>query len=132
MPHRPNDTHGFLLRTPSAVVYFAGDTSLYDEMAELPDLAGAPVDVALMPIAGWGPRLSRGHMGPTDAAEACRLMNARAVVPIHHGTLHATGHHLIGLDWMHRPAEHFAQELSRLAPGCRLLDLNPGDHAELP
>lgn len=132
MPHRPNDTHGFLLRTPSAVVYFAGDTSLYDEMAGLPAAAGAPVDLALMPIAGWGPRLSGGHMGPADAAEACRMMDARAVLPIHHGTLHPTGHHLIGLDWMHRPAQDFAHELARRAPGCRLLDLRPGDLAELP
>jgi L-ascorbate metabolism protein UlaG (beta-lactamase superfamily) len=132
MPHRPNDTHGFLLRGSAGVVYFAGDTSLYDEMADLPAQAGAPVDVALMPIAGWGPRLSAGHMGPAQAAEACRLMGARAAVPIHHGTLHPTGHHLIGLDWMHRPAERFARDLARLAPDCRLLGLSLGESVELP
>ncbi len=132
MPHRPNDTHGFLLRSESAVVYFAGDTSLYDDMAGLPALAGRPVDVALLPIAGWGPRLSGGHMGPPDAAEACRMMGARAVLPIHHGTLHPSGHHLVGLEWMDRPAGEFARDLARVAPDCRLLAPSPGDVLELP
>ena len=43
-------------------VYFAGDTDLFDEMDEL---AGR-IDVALLPIAGWGPRLGPGHLNPTQ------------------------------------------------------------------
>ena len=41
---------------PSTRVYFAGDTDLFDGMGEL-----GPVDVALLPVAGWGPEL--GHAG---------------------------------------------------------------------
>ena len=33
-----------------------------------------PIDVALMPIAGWGPVLGPGHMGPSAAVEALRLI----------------------------------------------------------
>ena len=64
MPHRPNAANGHLVRGPSGVAWLAGDTDLYDDMEALPELAGAPIDVALVPVGGWGPRLSPGHMGP--------------------------------------------------------------------
>ena len=131
MPHRPNGANGHLIRSGSEVVWFAGDTSLFPEMALLPMTAGSEVDVALLPIAGWGPRLSGGHMGPTEAAEACKLVRARAVLPIHHGTLHPRGHQFIGLDWMTKPVAHFAHELARIAPGCRLLETPVGDPVEV-
>src|SRR3954447_20369328 len=57
MPHRPNDAHGHLVRTPSARVWLAGDTSLYPEMSAIPELAGGPIDLAVLPVGGWGPRL---------------------------------------------------------------------------
>jgi L-ascorbate metabolism protein UlaG (beta-lactamase superfamily) len=71
---------GFLV-TGSARVYFAGDTDLFDGMREL-----APVDVALLPIAGWGPRLPPGHLDPARAAKALELLQPRIAVPIHWGT----------------------------------------------
>ncbi|MGH3115001.1 MAG: MBL fold metallo-hydrolase, partial [Gaiellaceae bacterium] len=46
------DVLGYVI-AGSQVVYFAGDTELFPEMAELAD----HVDVALLPIWGWGPRL---------------------------------------------------------------------------
>ena len=49
----------------SSTVYFAGDTDLFPEMAAL-----APLDVALVPIWGWGPTLPPGHLDPQPAAEA--------------------------------------------------------------
>ena len=64
-------------------VYFAGDTDLFPEMAGLvPDL-----DLALLPIWGWGPSLGRGaHLDPTTAADALALLRPRIAVPIHWGT----------------------------------------------
>ena len=88
MPHRPNGATGMLLRGGGVVVWFAGDTSLHPDMALLPELAGAPVDLALLPVGGWGPRLSPGHMGPVEAADATARSGARHVIPIHYGTLH--------------------------------------------
>lgn len=69
---------GFLL-TGSRTIYFAGDTGLFSEMRGL----GAPLDVALLPVAGWGPRLPAGHLDPESAATALRLLEPRFAVPIH-------------------------------------------------
>jgi L-ascorbate metabolism protein UlaG (beta-lactamase superfamily) len=131
MPHRPNDAHGHLVRGASGVVWFAGDTSVFDELQDLPALAGAAIDLALVPIGGWGPRLSPGHMGPREAAQACALVGARAVLPIHFGTFHPLGFHLASLSWMHRPLEAFTRELAEQSPSTRLIALAPGGTADL-
>src|SRR3954452_3950225 len=58
------DSLGFLI-VGQRSVYFAGDTDLFEGMAELaPDLA-----LALLPIWGWGPTLGPGHLDPERAAE---------------------------------------------------------------
>ncbi|GAA4403517.1 MBL fold metallo-hydrolase [Fodinibacter luteus] len=113
MPHRPNGTTGMLVRGGGVVVWFAGDTSLHDEMTLLPELAGAPVDLALLPVGGWGPRLSPGHMGPAEAAEAAARSGARHVVPIHYGTLHPTGWPATRLGWTTDPGHRLVEVLPR-------------------
>ncbi len=112
MPHRPNGATGMLVRGAGVVVWFAGDTSLHPDMELLPELAGAPIDLALLPIGGWGPRLSAGHMGPTEAAEAAARVDARHVLGIHYGTLHPSGWPSSRLDWT-------------TAPGRRLVEVVP-------
>ncbi|MCW2982676.1 MAG: hypothetical protein JWR63_246, partial [Conexibacter sp.] len=64
-------------------IYFAGDTQLFSGMARLAD---PPLDVALLPIWGWGPSLGPGHLHPATATEAAVLLHPRIVVPIHWGT----------------------------------------------
>ncbi len=126
MPHRPNDAHGHLLRTPEALVWLAGDTSLYDDMRHLPALADRrSLDVAVVPIGGWGPRLSPGHLGPEEAAVACAWTGARYAVPVHWGTFHVPPIGLLG-SWMLQPLDEFADALHRIAPGCRLVQLPQG------
>lgn len=120
MPHRPNDTHGFLVRSTELVVYFAGDTALYDEMADLAELAGRAIDVAVLPIGGWGPVLSNGHLGPATAAEAAARIGARAVLPVHYGTLHLWGWPRPFLGWKHAPLASFIRDVREAAPGARL------------
>lgn len=120
MPHRPNDTHGFLVRSADLVVYFAGDTALYDEMAGLADLAGRAIDVAVLPIGGWGPVLSDGHLGPATAAEAAARIGARMVLPVHYGTLHLWGWPRPFLGWKHAPLASFVRDVRETAPGARL------------
>jgi L-ascorbate metabolism protein UlaG (beta-lactamase superfamily) len=72
---------GYLIRG-SRQIYFAGDTDLFEGMATL-----APgLDIALVPIWGWGPSLGPGHLDPRRAAEALRLLRPRLAVPIHWGT----------------------------------------------
>ena len=127
MPHRPNDACGHLVRSPSTVVWVAGDTSLYDEMSSLPDLAGVDrLDLAIVPIGGWGPRLSPGHMGPQEAAEACARTRARHALAYHWGTLSAPFTSRWGT-WFTRPLDRFATAAARVAPSCRVLRLRPGE-----
>jgi len=132
MPHRPNGAHGHLVRGPDALVWFAGDTSLYDEMTEIPGLAGDDgIDLAIVPIGGWGPRLSAGHMGPVEAATACAMTRARSALPVHWGTLHPPGMHLFG-DWMDRPLPEFRSALAKTAPHCRLVPAPMGVPVSVP
>ncbi len=126
MPHRPNAAHGFLIRTAGAAIWFAGDTSLYPEMDRLAEAAGGRIDVALVPIGGWGPRLSPGHLGPVEAAEAVARSGAAHVVPIHHGTLHPRAWPDAWLDWLHAPLVHFAAALPERS-GARLHPLAAGE-----
>ena len=110
---------GFVIgHSPS--VYFAGDTDVFPEMEEL-----APVGVALLPVAGWGPRLGPGHMNPERAAQAVALLRARVAVPIHWGTLHPRltrrG------EWFSSPGEEFAAQVAALAPDAEVRVLRPGE-----
>ncbi len=113
MPHRPNHANGFLIRGGGAVIWFAGDTSLHPEVDLLAEQAGAPVDLALVPIGGWGPRLSPGHLGPVQAAEAVARAGAGHVVPLHHGTLYPKGWPANRRAWMHAPLAEFVDVLPR-------------------
>ena len=84
---------GFVVRMENGqAFYFAGDTDLFDGMRELGDRG---VDVALLPVWGWGPRLGPGHMTPAQAAEAAMLVRARHAVPVHWGTLYPVGMHWV-------------------------------------
>jgi L-ascorbate metabolism protein UlaG (beta-lactamase superfamily) len=72
---------GYLI-SGSKRVYFLGDTDLFLALSEVsPD-----IDVALLPIWGWGPSLGKGHLDPRSAAEAVALIRPRIAVPIHWGT----------------------------------------------
>jgi L-ascorbate metabolism protein UlaG (beta-lactamase superfamily) len=111
----------------SARVYFAGDTDLFDDMRTVaPDL-----DLALLPIAGWGPRLPPGHLDPRRAAEALQLLRPRVVIPIHWGTYRRIG---LGRDEavLRAPAEAFMRFAAELAPDTEVRVLPVGGTLELP
>ena len=110
-------------------VYFAGDTELFPAMEGLvPDL-----DVALVPIWGWGPSLGRGkHLGPAEAAEAVRLLRPRIAVPIHWGTYRPAHLGLRTLpDFLQDPATEFVRAASAAAPDVEVRVLRPGERFEL-
>lgn len=132
MPHRPNAVNGHLVRGASGCVWVAGDTSRYPAMWHLPDLAGAPIDVALVPVHGWGPRLSGGHLDPVEAARACAVVRARFAVPVHWGTLHAPASRRLPPGWMDRAGDAFAVALEREAPDCQAVVLKPGERWTAP
>jgi L-ascorbate metabolism protein UlaG (beta-lactamase superfamily) len=131
-------------------VYFAGDTELFQGMAELvprltddtaarspiPDREDRPeassqLDVALLPVAGWGPTLGAGHMGPLDAARAAGLLRPRIAIPMHWGTLLPIGaadRHRARLD---DPPREFAEYVASLAPSVEVRILTPGQETTL-
>jgi L-ascorbate metabolism protein UlaG (beta-lactamase superfamily) len=104
-------------------VYFAGDTDVYEAMEEL-----APLDVALLPVWGWGPRLGQGHLNPRTAAEALRLLRPRVAVPIHWGTFVPIG---LGGRRLADPPHEFARHAAELAPDVEVRVLEPGEGFEL-
>lgn len=132
MPHRPNAACGHLVRGPSGVVWLAGDTELYEGMEALPEQAGGAIDVAVVPIGGWGPRLSPGHMGPAEAAVACRRVEAGCAIPVHWGTLHVPGGQVWPRGWMDAGGPEFVAALGRDAPECRPAVLEVGGSLTLP
>jgi L-ascorbate metabolism protein UlaG (beta-lactamase superfamily) len=115
---RGEEAVGFLLRG-SASVYFAGDTDLFDGMREL-----APVDLALLPVWGWGKSLGEGHLDPQRAAKAASLLQARFAVPIHWGTYRPL-HHRAGA--AAEPAQEFRRAVMQVAPETRVEILSPGE-----
>jgi L-ascorbate metabolism protein UlaG (beta-lactamase superfamily) len=132
MPHRPNATNGHLVRAPGGTVWVSGDTGPYAAMADLPRLAGGRIDVAVVPVGGWGVRLSGGHLDPEQAALCCARVGARTALPVHWGTLHAPLAGDVPRGWMDTPGERFVDALRRLAPGCRPILLRPGETAGIP
>lgn len=110
----------------SVSTYFAGDTDLFPEMADLRGL----VDVALLPIWGWGKRLGPGHLNPERAAQAAAMIAPRVAIPIHWGTF--------ALRWPARrpadpglPSRQFAALMKRYAAGVDVRLLAPGDQMML-
>jgi L-ascorbate metabolism protein UlaG (beta-lactamase superfamily) len=106
----------------SGSVYFAGDTDLFDEMAQLHGI----VDVALLPVSGWGPRVPAGHLDPQRAAEAARIIAPRVAIPIHWGTLARPRPASRPAD-PEAPAREFEARVARIAPSVAVRVLAPGE-----
>jgi L-ascorbate metabolism protein UlaG (beta-lactamase superfamily) len=105
----------------SVSVYFAGDTDLFDDLA-----AVGPVDVALVPVAGWGAKVGPGHLDPERAAEAVRLLKPKIAIPIHWGTF-APVHRAPDVESPYA----FARLVAGLAPDVQVRILQPGESFEL-
>jgi L-ascorbate metabolism protein UlaG (beta-lactamase superfamily) len=121
------DALGYELRGSGRHLYFAGDTDLFEAMREL-----AGLDVALLPVAGWGPRVHSGHLDPRRAAQAAAIMRPRIAVPIHWGTLLRAGLERRRPGLLTDPPREFERQLAELAPGVEARVLPPGQALSLP
>ncbi|MGW1891353.1 MBL fold metallo-hydrolase [Streptomyces sp. NPDC002004] len=95
-----------------ARTYFAGDTGLFDAMAD----AVGPVDVALLPVGGWGPYLGQGHLDAARAVEALVRLAPRNAVPVHYGTYWPIGMDGVRPHEFHAPGDEFARLAALRAP----------------
>jgi L-ascorbate metabolism protein UlaG (beta-lactamase superfamily) len=119
---------GFVMRG-SRSVYFAGDTEMFDAMGAL---AGS-IDLALLPIWGWGASVGPGHLDPESAAAAAELIAAEVTVPVHWGT-YALARPLRTAQRPRPPRNWAPQLFAALAArnrSTRIVVLQPGDGMEL-
>ncbi len=119
---KQSEAVGFLLEG-SRRVYFAGDTDLFPGMGEI----GRELDVALLPVWGWGPSIGPGHLDPERAAQAAALIAPRVAVPIHWGTLYPLGLARLRGVPLRSPGPEFADWVGRLAPQVEARSLSPGE-----
>jgi len=106
----------------SQSVYFAGDTDVFQEMETIHD----NLDVALLPVWGWGPTLGSGHMDPGQAARAAALLKPRVAIPIHWGTFFPIGLHRLMSRFLRFPPLLFKREMEDTAPDVRVEILQVG------
>ena len=120
------DPVGYVI-SGSKSVYFAGDTDLFDGMAEL-----GPVDVALIPIWGWGPGLGGGHLDPKGAAEAVARIKPGLAIPIHWGTYYPIHLGLMRVPgFVDVPPLEFVAATTETAPDVEVRVLQVGEGVEL-
>lgn len=117
---------GYLIKGRGRTVYFAGDTDLFPEMSRL-----GPMDLALLPVWGWGTSVGEGHLDPRRAAKAVELLHPRVAVPIHWGTFFPLGWRRFRPQFLTEPPREFARLAARLAPEVDVRILEPGAETSL-
>lgn len=100
---------------------------MFPRMAEI----SRNLDVALLPVWGWGPTLGSGHMTPARAAKSLGLLRPEVAIPIHWGTFHPLGMGWLSPRFLWVPPRLFAREAAEFAPDVRIEILQPGDETEL-
>jgi L-ascorbate metabolism protein UlaG (beta-lactamase superfamily) len=118
-PHA--ESLGFLVSGEQSV-YFAGDTALFPEMEALK----GRVDLALLPVWGWGPNLRGHHMDPADAADSLDLIRPRIAIPVHWGTYAPIGFGSLKPRYLYDPPRTFVKLAEERAPGVNVKLLEPG------
>jgi L-ascorbate metabolism protein UlaG (beta-lactamase superfamily) len=127
----PAPAVGYLVAA-SRSVYFAGDTDFFDAMAGVARGLPQGLDLALLPVSGWGLTLGAGHMDVEAAVRAVALLRPRIAVPIHWGTLR------IPVLWRLRRAHtdeaphRFARLVAHDVPDTAVVIPVPGRRVDLP
>jgi L-ascorbate metabolism protein UlaG (beta-lactamase superfamily) len=117
---------GYVISGGGKRVYFAGDTDLFEDMSDL-----GPLDVALLPVWGWGHSIGAGHLDPARAAEALGRLRPRLAVPIHWGTFYPAGLRRLRPEPLTDPPHEFARLAGELAPEVEVRVLEPGSEMTL-
>ncbi|GAB7105613.1 MBL fold metallo-hydrolase [Streptomyces phaeofaciens JCM 4814] len=124
-PHR-TPALGYVVEG-EARTYFAGDTGLFEDMAR----RVGPVEVALLPVGGWGPYLGEGHLDAGRAAEALARLAPRCAVPVHYGTYWPIGMDAVRPHEFHAPGDEFVRLAAERAPRVAVHRLGHGESVRL-
>jgi L-ascorbate metabolism protein UlaG (beta-lactamase superfamily) len=101
---------GFVIEFENGLkIYHAGDTNVFGDMEIIRDLYRP--DLAMLPIGDLF------TMGPKEAAHACRLLEPKAVIPMHWGTF----------PMLTGTPEEFGHELKQSGLGVELITMKPGE-----
>lgn len=103
--HRRDECVGYILAADGKKLYFAGDTSMVPEMADLKALA---LDYALLPTDGIY------NMDETEAAQCAAMIGAAKTIPIHMA-----------------PGELFSEEKAARFDAANKLIVRPGEEIQL-
>ncbi|MFE9611061.1 MBL fold metallo-hydrolase [Streptomyces sp. NPDC006012] len=124
-PHR-SPALGYVVEG-QARTYFAGDTGLFDSMAA----EVGPVDLALLPVGGWGPHLGEGHLDAGRAARALAGLAPHSAVPVHYGTYWPIGMDAVRPHEFHAPGDEFVRLAAEAAPQVAVHKLGHGESVRL-
>ncbi|KQW47067.1 hypothetical protein ASC77_17950 [Nocardioides sp. Root1257] len=117
---------GFRIDRAARSCWFPGDTEVREDMYDV-----GRVDLALVPVGGWGPTLEDGHMDPVAGAEAVRRVGADVAVPVHWGTFWPLGLRRLARANHDRlfvtPGDRFIEALGTAAPDVRPVLATPGE-----
>jgi L-ascorbate metabolism protein UlaG (beta-lactamase superfamily) len=131
---------GYLVQGDAQTIYFAGDTDVFPEMKLIPEIAvevdpqSRGIDLALLPVWGWGPNLGPGHMDPSRAVEAMNYLQPQYAIPIHWGTLFPFGLRVIKPSLGQRlsdPPREFARIAEQRKSPTHVEVVEPGAQAVL-
>jgi L-ascorbate metabolism protein UlaG (beta-lactamase superfamily) len=115
---------GFMIETPSGLIYCAGDTAYQDGkiFAEIRKRCGAPL-VAILPIGAYEPRwfMSTQHTDPAEAVQIATDVGAQYLLGVHWGTFALTDE-----PW-DEPPKLLAQAIAERRSGINALAFLSGD-----
>jgi len=100
---------GVVIEGEGKTVYHAGDTGIFGDMRLIGELF--TLDLALIPIGGYY------TMGAKEAAEAVKLLNPRAVIPMHYKTFPVLA----------QSADEFVRNVKEKIPDVKVVVLKPGE-----
>lgn len=113
-----------------ASFWYPGDTGLHRQMFDV-----EAVDLAVVPIGGWGPSLGDEHLNPGEAVDAIARVGAHHAVPVHYGTFWPWGMTIARSAhrrFFVRPGYVFAEYMARRLPEVDAWVPGPGERIEWP
>jgi L-ascorbate metabolism protein UlaG (beta-lactamase superfamily) len=113
---------GWAIVTPPHRVYYAGDTAMQNEFAEIGERLG-PFDLTMIEVGAYDKLWPDVHLGPEQAVQAHRLVRGDVMLPLHWGLFDLALH-----GWT-EPIERVLAAAAR--HGVRVAAPRPGGMIEL-